>query len=625
MKKERKVVPIFFAVDNEYTPFLAVTLQSIIDNSSDKYLYEIKILYTNISKENKKRITFFERDNLKIEFVDVNYYIDNIKDKLYTRDYYSKTTYFRLFLPGLYPQYDKVLYIDADVVLNEDIAELYNIDIGNNLVGAAPDEIVGFTPIFREYVEKVVGVSNYKHYFNAGVLIMNLKELRMFNFQEKFLYLLEKVTFTVAQDQDYLNRICKGRVHFLDIVWDKMPVGRKSIDLKDIKLVHYNFAYKPWHYESVLYEELFWKYAEKTNYIDEIRKVQTEYTEEQKKIDNEKSEQLLKLAQFETDCVGDDRAKPSRIKKLNNYFVEFRKNNDLIKQSEDRLAILEEISKLEKEGRFDVDPEKDPPTIPLMPGEADYLNEKITSKFKTTIANTIGLGFLYEILRRNQLIIKETVGIENLNNLKTGAVLTCNHFNPFDIFAVETAFMSSSQKRKKLYKVIREGNYTSFPGFYGYLFRNGNTLPLSSNTKTMMEFVRAVDKILKNNDFILIYPEQSLWWNYKKPKNLKNGGFKIAAKNNVPIVPIFITMKNSDIIGSDGFPVMEYYIHIEKPIYPNEELSVKENTEIMKKTNFVCWKNVYEKFYNRPLEYTTQDGLSPLKQIEKKIYKEGSK
>lgn len=496
------------------------------------------------------------------------------------------------------------------------MAELYNIDIADNLVGAVPDEIVGFTPIFREYVEKVVGVSTYKHYFNAGVLIMNLKELRNFNFQEKFLYLLEKITFSVAQDQDYLNRMCKGRVYFLDVTWNKMPIGRKNIDMQDIKLVHYNFAHKPWHYESILYEELFWKYAEKTEFIDEIRKTQLEYTDEQKNEDNEKGQKLLELAQFETDCVGDDRKKPSRLKKINNYLNKFRATNDLIKQSEDRLAILEEISKLEREGKFDVDPEKDPPTIPLMPGEADYLNEKMKSKLKATIANTLGLGFLYEILRKNQLIIKEIAGIENLNNIQTGAILTCNHFNPFDVFAVETAFITSSQKRKKLYKVIREGNYTSFPGFYGYLFRNSNTLPLSSSTKAMTEFMKAVDKILSDKDFILIYPEQSLWWNYRKPKPLKIGAFRMAARNNVPIVPIFITTKNSDIIGNDGFPILEYYINIEKPIYPDEKLSARENAENMKKANFICWKNVYEKFYNKPLEYTTKKELSPLNEID---------
>ena len=613
MKNE---IPIFFAVDDGYIPFLNVTIQSIIENSSKEYKYNIKILYTKINNQNMEKIKNLEQNNLTIEFVDLSYYIDSIKEKLYTRDYYSKATYFRLFLPNLYTQYDKVLYLDSDIVLNADVAELYNIDIGNNLVGAVPDEIVGFTPIFREYVERVVGCRTYRHYFNAGVLVMNLKEMREFKFQEKFLYLLEKFTYTVAQDQDYLNRICKGRVYLIDTVWNKMPVGRKSISAKDIKLVHYNFAHKPWHYESVMYEDFFWKYAEKSNFIDEIREEQRTYTDEQKEEDNKKMSQLLELAQLEIDCVGNDRKETSRLKKINQYLKNFRKSNDLIKQSEDRLAILEEISKLEKEGKFDVDPEKDPPTIPLMPGEVDYLKEKMTSKLKTTVANTLGLGFLKEILRKNQLIVKEIHGIENINNLTSGAIFTCNHFNPFDVFAVETALLSTNKKRKKMYKVIREGNYTNFPGFYGYLFRNSDTLPLSSNTKTMTEFVRAVDTILSEGDYILIYPEQSLWWNYKKPKMLKIGAYKMAAKNNVPIVPIFITMKNSEFIGGDGFPINEYHVHIGKPIYPDKNLSVKENSELMRKQNFTYWKNVYEKFYNKPLEYTTTDELSPLKQLE---------
>ena len=598
------VVPIFFAVDDGYIPFLGVTIQSIIENSSLDNVYEIKILYTNITNNNKQRIMKLAKENIKIEFVDLNYYIDSIKDKLYTRDYYSKSTYFRLFLPNLYPEYDKVLYFDSDIVLLDDPAKLYNTNLKENLLGAVPDEIVGFTPIYRDYVEKVIGVDSYKQYFNAGVLIMNLKELRKFNFQEKFLYLLEKVTYSVAQDQDYLNRICKGRVKYLNVVWNKMPIARKSINVKDIKLIHYNFAHKPWHYESVLYDEYFWKYAEKSEFFEEIKKVQINYSEEEINEDKEKGKKLLELAQLESDCVGQDR-KVRSFKKINNYILNYRKSNDLIKQSEDRLAILEEISKLEKEGRFDVDPEKDPPTIPIMPGEVDYLNEKLTNKLKTTVANTLALGFFKELLRKNQLVIKEINGVENLNEIDSGAIITCNHFNPLDVFAVETVFRTSKHKGKTLYKVIREGNYTNFPGFYGYLFRNSNTLPLATSTKAMIEFVNAVETLLSEKNFILIYPEQSLWWNYRKPRPLKNGAFKFAAKNNVPVIPMFITMKNSDIIGNDGFPILEYYINIEKPIYPKEGLSVKEAAISMREENANIWKNIYESFYKKPLEYTT--------------------
>lgn len=281
--------------------------------------------------------------------------------------------------------------------------------------------------------------------------------------------------------------------------------------------------------------------------------------------------------------------------------------NQNIEKSIDRLEILKKIEILEREGRFDEDVEDDPPTIELEPGKVDYLRTKNRNKIKAMLANKIGEKFLDDILQKEKLLIKEVKGIEILESISTGAIITCNHFNPFDAFTIEEVFRRTTQsKTKKLYKVIREGNYTNFPGFYGFLFRNCDTLPLSSNIKTMIEFLQAVETILEQEDFILIYPEQSLWWNYRKPKPLKSGAFRIAAKNNVPIIPIFITMQDSDKIGEDGFPIQEYIVNIEKPIYADKNLTEKQNAENMKKENFNIWKNVYEEFYKIPLEYTTK-------------------
>ncbi len=275
-----------------------------------------------------------------------------------------------------------------------------------------------------------------------------------------------------------------------------------------------------------------------------------------------------------------------------------------IEKSKERLEVLEKIDKLEREGKFDIDVENDPPTIELTPDNIDYLRRSGTSKIKRKVANKIGKKFLKKIIKKNKLIIKEIRGIENLKNVKTGAMITCNHFNPFDSFTIEKVFRSTKQHRsKKLYKVIREGNYTNFPGFYGFLFKNADTLPLSSNKRTMVNFMKAVDVILKKGDFILIYPEQSMWWNYRKPKPLKDGAFKMATRSNVPVVPIFITMEDSDIIGEDGFPIQEYTVNIEKPIYPDPEKSEKENTVMMKDKNYEVWKKIYEDFYQIPLEY----------------------
>ncbi len=649
MKNILNKIPIFFAADDRYVPFLAVALQSLVEHASEENYYLIKILYTDISQKNQVKIKKYEKNNINIEFVDLSYYIEKIQDKLYTRDYYTNTTYFRLFIPELYPQFNKALYLDSDIVILSDIAELYNIDIDNNLVIAAPDGVMQSIPVFREYSEKVVGVADHRNYFNAGVLVLNLDELRKFKFAEKFLYLLETVKFSVAQDQDYLNRICKGRVKLVPLTWNAMPIPELHIKEEDIKLVHYNLNYRPWHFDNVLYEKEFWNYAKKTDYLHQIQKIKNNYTEEDRFNDIEMFKNLSNLAQKECDCVGDDRrfrqrnpegktlrerirfleresindvnAKPrERIRFFERESSEdvtakprrrtrlFERENiaDTTEKSKDRLEVIEKIKMLEAEGKFDVDVENDPPTIKLSSENVDYLNKKIYSRIKNRVANEIGERYLNDIIRENKLIIKEINGIENIRKVKTGAMITCNHFNPFDSFAIEKVFMLSGKgKNKRLYKVIREGNYTNFPGLYGFFFRNCDTLPLSSNKSTMIEFIKAVDAILSRGDFILIYPEQSMWWNYRKPKPLKNGAFKLATRNNVPVIPVFITMEDSEFIGDDGFPVQEYIINIEKPIYPDKHLTPKQNVEMMRDKNFEVWKNIYEDFYQIPLEYNT--------------------
>ena len=95
-----------------------------------------------------------------------------------------------------------------------------------------------------------------------------------------------------------------------------------------------------------------------------------------------------------------------------------------------------------------------------------------------------------------------------------------------------------------------------------------------------------------------------MWWNYKKPRPLKDGAFRLAAKNNSPIIPFFLTMRDSDRIGGDGFPIQAYTVHILPPIFPDPEKSIRENTEILQNKNFELWKEVYESTYGIPLSYS---------------------
>ena len=284
-------------------------------------------------------------------------------------------------------------------------------------------------------------------------------------------------------------------------------------------------------------------------------------------------------------------------------------SKEKIKKDEERLNIIKKIREYERDGKFDIDVEDDPPTIPLKPNEVDFLRKKFSSKIKAKIANKKAIDFFKKLIKENKVIIENVKGIQNIKELKnTGFIITCNHFNPFDTFVVEKTFLENKTTRKqKLYKVIREGNYTNFPGFYGLLMRNCYTLPLSENKHVLNEFLEATKQILKNKDAVLIFPEESMWWNYRKPKPLKSGAFHIATISNVPILPIFITMKDSKIIGEDGFPIQRYTVNIGKPIYPNKEKKKKENINQMKEENYNTWKEIYEDFYKKKLKYTTKN------------------
>ncbi|MBQ8425906.1 MAG: 1-acyl-sn-glycerol-3-phosphate acyltransferase [Clostridia bacterium] len=274
-----------------------------------------------------------------------------------------------------------------------------------------------------------------------------------------------------------------------------------------------------------------------------------------------------------------------------------------MEKSPEKLKILERIENLEKQGIFDQDVEDDPETIELLPDQIDYLDKKLKNKILTRLTLRAGKKFFEGQIKCGNLVIKDIIGTENLLNLKkSGAIVTCNHFHPFDNYIILKALMPCL-KKGRYYKVIREGNYTNPPKGFEMFMRHGDTLPLSQNRQTMRKFLEAVKVLLGKGNKVLVYPEQSMWWNYRKPKPLKNGAFNFAVTNNVPVIPLFITMEDTDKIDGDGFPIQAHTVHILPPIYPKEDASKAENINFLKEENYKAWVKVYEDFYKTPLKY----------------------
>ncbi len=588
----REIIPVFFAVDDRYAPYLGVALRSLIDNASPAYFYKVYILIDRLSDLHKARLKAMENENTTVDFVVVSEKLDELGGKLHLRDYYTKATYYRFFIPDLFPEYRRGLYLDCDIALLADISELYNTKMGNSLLAAAPEEVMLQVDLFGTYVEKVLGVPR-REYFSAGVLVMDLEGLRRVMIETAFVELLGRRTFRVTQDQDYLNVLCYGRVTMLSTDWNKTAFpdakGKPA-------LVHYKINWKPWHYRGIRWEEVFWEYAAKTPYYEELLCERENYGEAEKERDRRQYVALEQLALADTAQAEKEGLGREKI---------------TLEKAQDRLEVLEKIKEYERLGYFDRDVENDPPTRPLRPGEVDFIGRKFRTRLFTRIANMAARRHFEKKIRDGELVIKEVRGIENyLAVAKGGALLTANHFNAYDNYAVYKA-IEPYLDGKNLYKIIREGNYTSFGGLYGFFFRHCNTLPLSNRMATLRELIEGVGILLERGEKILIYPEQGMWWNYRKPRPLKLGAFRFAAKAGVPVVPIFITTEDTDTVGADGFAVKAYTVHILPAIHPSVEKNVRENTEAMCLENYRLWKETYEATYREPLTYTTETEVKP--------------
>lgn len=273
-------IPIFFSTDDNYIPYLDVAIASLIANASKDYNYRIIVLNTGIRPENVSKIKLNERDGFVIDFIDISRNLENIKSHFRNVYHFSIVTYYRLFIASLFPQYDKIVYLDCDLVVLGDISKLYSIELGDNILGAVSDQYVCNTREFRLYAEKAIGV-NPDTYFNAGVLVISLEQFRKNDIENKFVKLITEHDFDLLDpDQAYLNYLCFGKTHILPNGWNKAPTeiiceGNKNI-------VHYNLYKKPWQYDDIIDGEYFWQYANKSPFYELILDRKANFGEKEK-------------------------------------------------------------------------------------------------------------------------------------------------------------------------------------------------------------------------------------------------------------------------------------------------------------------------------------------------------
>ena len=288
----KPIIPVAFAADDNYVPMLSTTIYSMLKNASRDYRYDVIVLTRDISEGNKKRVEgFLSRfENASIRFCDVSQMVDSYN--LPTNNpHISIETYYRFLVQQLLPHYDKVLYLDSDLIVKDDVSKLYTIDLGSNLLGAVRDlDFLGNINMKdgerMRYAKEILRMHDPYAYFQAGVLVMNTKAMRAFCSIERWLEAASDDRF-IYNDQDVLNACCEGRVAYIDYSWNVMTDCANRIrnffayapaDVYDAylksrnceKIVHYAGFQKPWKMVDCDRFDLYWEYARETPFYEEM-------------------------------------------------------------------------------------------------------------------------------------------------------------------------------------------------------------------------------------------------------------------------------------------------------------------------------------------------------------------
>lgn len=219
------------------------------------------------------------------------------------------------------------------------------------------------------------------------------------------------------------------------------------------------------------------------------------------------------------------------------------------------------------------------------------------SKIKAFLARKMAEGFTKKVNKSTEI-----VGLENALGIRGSAIVTSNHYNPTDSTPIRI-LAKHLNREKKLHISVQESNIF-MTGAFGFLMKNCNTHPFSRNAEYMVKNLKpALEKILKNDSLLLIYPEQEMWYNYKRPRELRDGAYHYAALFGIPVIPTFTEMVTLDgERDADGFLPIKYILHILPPIYPNTSLSVRENRARMQTIDYILKKKCYEDAYGVKLD-----------------------
>ena len=291
---KNKNIAIVSNFDDNYSKIFCSFLLSASYFFNKKFNYDIIVISSNISDKNKRLLNSIVEDkvNIRLRYTNPQSYLNGIDKKIVHQEY-SEDLYYRVVIPYILSNYDKVLVVDADTIIKKDLSELFNIDISNYLCAAVKDTVMqgylnGMVPDQFDYIKTVLNIDDPYDYFNSGVILLNCSQIRKEYSLDKLREVLIKyIPIVRIYEQDILNLLFNKRVKFIEQRWNfftrSNPFVSKCIDIAPLSsflnyqkasldpfIIHYAAQPKPWNNLQADFGDKFWEITRNSPYYEQL-------------------------------------------------------------------------------------------------------------------------------------------------------------------------------------------------------------------------------------------------------------------------------------------------------------------------------------------------------------------
>ncbi len=276
-----RVVPVVFSVNDYYAPYAGVAIESILENVGERNYYRIYILHAGITAPHIQMLEAIQTPQLSVRCLDIGLLIQNKSVELPEIGHLTKEAFYRLLIPEIFDFYSEVIYLDCDLIVRRDIADIIPDDLGDCLIAAVRNYAINST-MKRLYDDFQLDGTKY---INSGILVINTAQWKKEHTVDRCFEEIKRIPAEKLRtlDQEIINIVCQNKIYYLDEAWnfywhmlfmssEFISVCKPVADRvgEDFYILHFASNVKPWTSPELPLSRYFWHYAIKSPFCEEI-------------------------------------------------------------------------------------------------------------------------------------------------------------------------------------------------------------------------------------------------------------------------------------------------------------------------------------------------------------------